>query len=396
MLGSIFIGLSGMNAYSGGLQTISNNVANLNTPGFKTTSVLFGDLFAFDNGSEFLGSTFGKNGSGVHIGSSLINFEQGELRQTGGALDLAIEGDGFLVLLKDDNTFYTRTGQFAVDKDGYISEQGTGYHLAILDDTGHAVPVNLDLRQIDPPVASTKVTFAGNLSSDVTSFTIDDIAVFDSLGTKHVWEATFTRGATVGTETEWTVTVEDAAGNTLSTSTVKFDGGTIDPTTSQFTVTDTPAGADALSVTFDLATGVTSFNGGTSSSLDHALIDGNAIGTLTSVGLDEDGQVKLTYSNGKTDTAGSVALADFRDSQAMTQIGNGLLRASHDAIVHLRASAGEGVGRLVSQQIEASNVDLAGQFGDLILVQRGFQACSQVVSVANDMIQQLFGIRGQG
>lgn len=391
MLGSIYIGLSGMNAYSGGLQTISNNVANLNTPGFKTTSVLFGDLFSFNRGSEFVGSTYSTRGSGVHIGSSRVNFAQGDLRQTGGALDLAIEGEGFLVLLNDDNTFYTRTGQFAVDNDGYVSQQGTGYRLAVLDSTGQAAPINLDDRQTYAPAATTRVEMSGNLQATETEVTVSNIAVYDSLGTKHTWTATFTQTATPG---EWSVAVKDSDGNSLGGGTIKFIGGTIDPTASQITITDSPVGANPLSVLLDFSAGTTSFNNG--AALQVASADGNAVGTLTTVTIDENGQFKLAYSNGKTDFAGSVAIADFRDPQALTQIGDGLLRASNDAQFRLSASATDGVGRLVSGQIEASNVDLAGQFGDLILVQRGFQACSQVVSVANDMIQQLFGIRGQG
>ena len=106
--------------------------------------------------------------------------------------------------------------------------------------------------------------------------------------------------------------------------------------------------------------------------------------------------MKLTYSNTKTELLGSVALADFRDPQQLQRAGNGLFENRGGGQHRLLSSGADGIGKLVSKQIEASNVDLAQEFGDLILIQRGFQASSQVVSVSNDMIQQLFGIRGQG
>jgi flagellar hook protein FlgE len=126
-----------------------------------------------------------------------------------------------------------------------------------------------------------------------------------------------------------------------------------------------------------------------------ASVDGAAAGTLSSVTIDDNGQVLLTYSNEKTETQGAVALANFRDPQQLTREGNGLYANSGHEVPRLSASATDGVGKLTPKTIEASNVDLSSEFGDLILVQRGFQACSQVVSVSNDMIQQLFAIRGQ-
>ena len=122
----------------------------------------------------------------------------------------------------------------------------------------------------------------------------------------------------------------------------------------------------------------------------------NGVGSLTTVTLDDTGKIKLTYSNAKTDLLGSVAIADFRDPQELQQVGDGHFRDTGTGEKRYLPSATEGVGTLLSKKIEASNVNLTQEFGDLILIQRGFQACSQVVSVSNDMIQQLFGIRGQG
>ncbi len=396
MLGAIYTGLSGMNAFSRGLQTISNNVANLNSQGFKTTTTSFSDVFSYGGGglTFFNGVGSGQPGNGVRFSGSRIDFGQGDLRQSQGDLDLAIQGTGFLVLLKDAKTYYTRTGQFVVDKDGYVSQQGTEYRLGVLDGTGRAVALNLDTRRTSVPVATTTVKFADNLSSSATTATVADLAVYDTLGGKQTWRAKFDK--VTGSSGEWTVSVTDQAGTTIGTQTLKFVGSAVDPTTTKLTFAGSFADANPVSVVFDFSSGVTSFSGGTTSTLRSSLIDGNAVGALTTVGIDDVGQVKLSYSNGKTETLGAVALADFRDPQQLRRLSGGLFENAGKGPSRLLTSGTEGIGRLLSKQTEASNVDLSQQFGDLILIQRGFQASSQVVSATNDMIQELFGIRGRG
>jgi flagellar hook protein FlgE len=397
MLGAIFAGLSGMNAHSKGLQTISNNVTNMNTPGFKADTVTFSDAFSQGSGglSYNLSSGSEQSGMGVHVAPPTIDFRQGDLRQTGNDLDLAIQGSGFLALLSGDKTFYARTGQFTIDDKGYIVQQGSGYRLAMLDGTNQLVPINVDSKRTDPPVATTKITFADNLSSTATDDTVSNIAVFDSAGGKHVWQVKFTPvgAASPG---QWNVAVSDEGGNAIGSGTLKFVGGIVDPASAKIDVSTSPAGAAALAVELDFSSGVTSFSSGSVSTLRAASVDGKGPGTLTSVTIDSDGKVKLTYSNAKEDLLGPVAIADFRDPQELERIGDGLFTAKGTEQHRYVASGVEGAGKLVSGEIEASNVNLADEFGELILIQRGFQASSQVVSVSNDMIQQLFAMRGQG
>lgn len=397
MLGAIYIGLSGMDAYSKGLQTISNNVSNLNTLGYKTTSVSFSDVFNYGGGG---GLTFSSGpatgfGDGVRVGESQINFKQGDLRQSDSDLDLAIQGTGFLVLLDNGKTYYARTGQFTVDAEGYISDQSSKFHLAVLNASNQAVPINIDAKRTSAPAATTKIVFADNLGASATDpFTLSNIVVYDSQGGKHVWSATFTPVS--GSSGTWSVNVKNESGQAVgSTGTIKFIGGVIDPTASQLTFSTGSSSATDVSVLFDFSQGVTSYSAG-ASTLRTASVDGNAVGSLTSVTVDTDGQIKLTYSNTKTDLVGYVALADFRDPQQLERVGNGMFQLKGAGQSRLLRSAAEGVGKLVSKQVEASNVDLSQEFGDLILIQRGFQASSQVVSVSNDMIQELFGIRGRG
>lgn len=396
MLGAIYIGLSGMNAYSKGLQTISNNVANLNTSGFKSTSVQFTDLHS-NGGAGLTYSGGSSSGSGVRIAASQVSFKQGDLRQTENDLDLAVQGSGFLVLIDGDKHFYARTGQFVVAEDGYIVQQGTDYRLGILDDKGSITALNIDAKRTSAPQKTTTITFADNISSSATQATVSGIKVYDGNGGEQTWTATFDKTTTTtGATSSWTVTVKDAAGATLGTSALNFIGSTVDPATSSLIINSSSTGADPIAVKLDFSSGVTSYSSGTTSTLRAASVDGHGVGALATVTVDDDGKIKLSYSNEESETLGAIAVADFRDQQKLERIGQGLFKSSGSSEMRLRASGVDGVGTVQSKQIEASNVDLSHEFGDLILIQRGFQASSQVVSISNDMIQQLFGIRGQG
>jgi flagellar hook protein FlgE len=334
-------------------------------------------------------------GSGVRFNKPSIDYSEGQLQQTGGELDLAIQGSGFLVLQKDGSTYYARTGQFAVGDDGYIALQGTAYRLTVLDANHQPSAVNVDAKRATAPGASTKVVFTDNLSTGSTTATVPNIKVFDGNGGTHTWQVVLTPTGTTAPG-EWTVAVTDETGGSVGSGKISFLGGAPDPTKSKVTITSSPANAPPLSVELDFSQGVTSYSSGTSSALRVASSDGKAAGTLTSVTVDDTGQIKLTYSNGATDVAGAVALADFRDPQQLARIGSGLFTDKGHGPMQVVASGQSGVGTLVSKQLEGSNVNLSQEFGNLILIQRGFQASSQVVSVANDMLQQLFGIRGQG
>ena len=397
MLGAIYIGLSGMSAYSKGLQTISNNVANLNTPGFKSSTTSFSDTFSYGGGGlAFTGGTdLRQSGTGVSFDQPHVDFRQGDLRQTGNDLDLAIQGSGFLALLDGGKTYYARTAEFVVDSEGFISQRGTGYRLAMLDGARQLVPINIDSKRSSLPVATTKIVFADNLSSGATEASVSNIAVFDSRGGQQNWQVKF-KPVGESAPNQWTVTVTDQTGATVGTSTLKFIGGIVDPSTAKLTIATTPAGADPLSVELDFSKGVSSFSSGTVSTLRAATVDGSGAGALTGVTFDAEGKVKLAYSNGKSELLGSVAIADFRNEQDLSRIGDGLFVQEGNGERRFVTSGSEGAGKLVSRQMEASNVDLAQQFGELIIIQRGFQASSQVVSVSNDMIQQLFAMRGQG
>lgn len=405
MLGAIYIGLSGMDAYSQGLQTISNNVANLNTLGYKSQTVNFSDLYS-SGGSGLTFSDGGHStGAGVRSGQPGKDFSQGTFQQTNNALDLAIQGQGFLVLQSGANTFYARTGSFGVDKDGFVSLKGAAggasYRLAVLNSANQPGAVNVNSKETSAPVATTTVKLQNNISSTAASASVTNVTVFDSTGGSHTWTiniapaTTTVSGVTTRTLGHWAATVLDESGATIGAGDLGFTGSTIDPATSKITITTSPAGAASFPVVLDFG-GVTSFNSGTTSTLQTGSIDGNAPGSLSTVTVDASGNLSLAYSNGQTVVVGAVALADFQDPQQLEAIGQGLYKNSGGQKSRLLASGSEGIGTIASSQLEASNVNLTQDFGALILIQRGFQASSEVISVSNDMIQQLFGIRGHG
>lgn len=225
MLGAIYIGLSGLSSYSEGLQAVSNNVSNLNTVGFKANNVTFCNVFgAGSSGSLEFGNQQPGNGYGVSIGELSINFDQGELRQTGRDLDLSIDGNGFFVLIDGDQQMFARTGSFVVNEEGFIVLQGTDFRLGVLDEDGRPISLNIDAFRTDAPEATSRVTFADNLSSTATQFNIPDLRVFGENGEENVWSVEFSRE-----ETEfdvWTVTVTNQAGEEIGTQTLNFaDGG---------------------------------------------------------------------------------------------------------------------------------------------------------------------------
>ncbi|MFT3727144.1 MAG: flagellar hook-basal body complex protein [Terricaulis sp.] len=386
MFGSIFTGLSGMQAFSSALRQISNNITNINSTGFKSSAASFSGLFGLGDQARP-----GNSEQGVALGPTRIDFAQGELRQTDRDLDLAVDGEGFLVLLKDADLYFARTGSFEVNDKGDIVLSGTDYRLTVLNEHGEPVTLNINQDRTSAPQATKTVTFTDNLSSTATSFDVSSIKVFDAAGASDTWRAHFARTAS-DAPGDWTMTVTNGQGAEIANEKIHFINGIIDPSTATIAVSDTAAGR---SVNFDFSHGVTSFSAGDSSTLSVSNADGFGPGDLLSVAVNDKGILQISYSNGQKKDLGAVTLAWFQDKGDLEQRSDGALTDRQTRPVFM-TTANDRVGTVTGKRLEASNVDLSREFGELILVQRGFQASSQVVSVSNDMIQQLFGIRGQG
>ena len=396
MLDSIYIGMTGLMGYSRGLKVISNNVANLNTPGFKSSHLQFADLFYSSGDSQSGGGVAVKRnmGLGLNTLSTSLNMRQGEFRQTGNSLDVAVDGDGMFVLRDSEGALrYTRAGQFDFDADGVLVSRTDGSKVMALDDEGRLSEIKLEGLRNNPAKATTSINFQGNLSNDDVDHVLGDVKVFDSLGGQHTLKVTFTNQAPT-TPGSWTVTVAEGT-TTIATGTVSFAAGQPVPGSSTLNFTYSPPGVPPLALTLDLAKDVTSFAAGTTSTLTMGTQDGFASGGLTSVAFDASGRLKLKYANGQTIDGVRLALARADTSDALEPMGGNVFMTKNSGAVHIGAAGTGAFGKVSAGLVELSNVDLSEEFSDLIITQRGYQAASQIVSTANEMIQVVFDMKSR-
>jgi len=399
MFDAIFIGTSGLQTFSAGLKVISNNVTNLNTPGFKSADAQFSNLYQADSGSGSgqLVSSGQRFGSGVMAGETLVNFQPGEMRQTGNPLDLSVNGEGFFITQEPGSNAqqaeyrYTRAGQFEFDKDGRLVVRGTDKQVVGLDDKGAQTPITLDGLRIQDPKPTSTVTLTGNLSSSATEVTVSTVKVIDAIGGEHVLKLVFKPKA--GNPGSWTVAVFDGA-TEVASGDVSFVDGRPANGSDSFSFSYTPPGVKTTSVKVELSKNATSFDTGAMSSLALGSVDGYSVGSLTKVSFDADGVMSLSYSNGQSSKGPRIALAVFDTNGSLTPIGNNEFGSEAGQGLHIGA-ANQGIyGGIGSSQIEGSNVDLATEFSDLIVTQRGYQAASRIVSTANELLQDLYDMKG--
>jgi flagellar hook protein FlgE len=399
MLGTIYVGLAGMNAYSKGLDVISNNVANLNTTGFKAGLASFSNVVY----RNFTGATPGTAGTtiagaGVQANADQQNFRQGDLRQTSNPLDAALDGNGFFVLERDGQRYYTRAGSFEFGKDGILTERITGAHVMMSSDSSSLGPLQIDQYRTFPPRATSAVSLRGNLArTGSATANLNPLRVYDSSGAEHSLRVRFTRSS--GDPLSWTVEVTTTTGAVLGSGTLRFNAdGTpaADNATISATVTPDNLPPFTFSLNFGAANsyaGVSSLVNNSSSLIELAHQDGLQLGTLSATNFDERGNLEVAYSNGERKKIGRLVLASFDSGGDLLSLGDGKYVTREGRTPVLSAGMEFGLGRVTGQSLELSNVELTEQFTDLIMVQRGYQASSQMTSVANEMMQQLLSMQ---
>lgn len=397
MLDSIYVGLTGLIGYQKSLKVISNNVANLNTPGFKSSQLQFADLFYTSQGANTATPDGAAQfGTGLNTLATVFDFKQGQIRQTGNDMDAAVDGNGLFVLKdKEGNLRFSRAGQFSFDSDGFLVAQSSGARVLGLGEDGQLTDISLTGIRVNAPKATSKVAFSGNLSSTADQDVINSVKVIDALGGEHLLKLTFKNNAST-TPGGWTVTVSDDKGD-VGTGDIGFQNGIPDPAASSFTLTYAPAGTSGTPITFDFSTDTTSFSSGTQSTLAVKSQDGFAAGALTKVSFDKDGNLLATYSNGQVTKPQRLALASFeRPDATLTEIGGNEFTAVQGSnTVHFGNAGTDVFGKISSGVVEISNVDLSQEFSDLIVTQRGYQASSQLISTANELVQELLDMRGK-
>jgi flagellar hook protein FlgE len=298
--------------------------------------------------------------------------------------------DGERLYGRGGEQVYTRAGQLEFGTDGILTDRASGARVMGYEG-GTLRAISIDSLRTSAPVPTTEVQLSGNLSPGSASSNLNNLVVFDGSGRQRTLSLLFTRDTSDATH--WFTEVRDENSALLGTSEVRFQ----------------PNGAPAeggSSFGFKLAdqeirvvlgdpgtfSGVTNFSGPAQSDLQVRKQDGTAAGSLTSATFDESGALRLSYSNGKTVSGATLALAWFDDLQAL-RLSAGSVFVNDGTQTPVIGSAREGMmGRIAAGRVELSNVELTEQFTDLIILQRGYQASSQVTSVANEMIQQLLDL----
>lgn len=387
MLDSINIGVSGLLGFERGLRVIANNTANMNTPGYKSSTLQFADLL----GSGAAGDGV-QLGQGVSTSATHVDFRQGELRQTGNDLDLALDGQG-MFMLRDaqGETRYTRAGQFKLDADGALVHRGDGNKAIGVGADGRFTEISVAGLRTSAAKATATARLIGNLSSTSSEQTVGSVKIFDAAGSEHVLSVKFTNLAPAKPQ-GWKVELLDGS-TSVGTAQVDFVDGKPTVDTQRLSFTYTPAGQAAQALTLDLSRDVTSFAAGSLSTLAMTSQDGFGPGALTRIAIDASGTLVATYSNGQTVNGARLALGRFESEDAVKDLGGNLFGEANGAGWKQGVAGEGGFGSVRAGSLEMSNVDLSREFSDLVIMQRGYQASSQVVSTANDMLQELFGMK---
>ncbi len=397
MIDSIFVALSGMLGHERGLNVISNNVSNMNTPGFRGSTVSFADVFIGTTPNGLSNGLVRQRGLGGGLDASRtqVDFRAGERQPTGQELDLLLKGEGFFILQDEDGEIrYSRAGNFAFNADDELVVRDQKIKVMTRTAGGQLVPVTLKELRSSAAKATGEVLFGDILSPSDPEHTIQSLDVFDQQGVKHTVRITFARDTTTpptGTNTiRWQVKIFEGDAEIGSTS---FDFvGTV-PLGSPANVLLGLKNTKPLAVDFAFGTvSGSDLGANVQSSLTVRKQDGFGTGTITGRTFDDRGVLKITYSNGQTADGPKLALAQISDQNGLVEVGNSLFAYRGSQAVILR-EAGEDL-QVESRSLERSNVNLTEEFSELILMQRGYQASSQVLSTANDMLQQLFDLRG--
>ena len=437
---SMFTAVSGMNVNGQALGVVGDNIANMNTHGFKSSSVVFGDIVSQTSGALGIGR-------GTLINAIGQEFTQGSFENTPNVLDMAIDGDGLFVVKKGSETLYTRAGQFGIDKNGYaVNPNGyvlQGYQYSVSGASTTAV-TDINVASINSqPDDTNTVTVFSNLDSRASTLAAFDVAtaettsnftstitVYDSLGQGHVLNIYYRKNEAIsvangyaaghpalgGNQWQWYAVVgasdsfsgsaeiqaqgtlefntdgalyaQNASTYRLASGGFDFSGGTTLGQTMVFDFGDdieNDLSATGLEGTTQFATN------STTSFLNQ---DGYSAGTLKSLSINDEGVMSGIFTNGQTKNIAQVVLAKFISQEGLIKQGKSLYSESFDSGQPIVTAPGNsGTGGILSNTLELSNVDLAGEFVRMIILQRGFQANSRMVSTSDDLLQELVNLK---
>ena len=431
LTGALFSGVSGINSNGNALNIIGDNIANVNTVGFKSARAVFFDLLSVEVGGS-------KIGTGSRLAAATRSFVQGGIETTNSSTDLAIQGRGMFIL-KDTQggTFYSRAGQFGLDEQGKLTNpSGLLVQGIQLDPDGNPTSgvTNIVLGQsVVPPSETTTMSVVANLDATAaeptpaipadapgtssapgnwfaaSSFSTV-LTIFDSLGEGHDLTILFRKTATAN---EWDYRVlangaEISGGTAGELEQVNAAGGKLafNPDGSLDTTAPTNTLITALgAVTW--ANGATAqtiaaadilFDGTTQFALPSSVSvlnqDGSRAGVLKGINIGNDGIITGLFTTGGTQPLYRLALGDFTNPEGLTHIGNSLFLESPDSGPVLMGSPADGsFGTVLSGSLELSTVDLATEFVKMVTTQRGFQASSRTITVTDTLLEEVANLK---
>ena len=412
MFTSFSTALSALRADSTAIDVVGNNLANLNSTGYKTNVVSFHDLVTQ---SLAVGNGETQVGFGVARPTTFREFTQGALQTTGGVLDAAIQGDGFfLVRGLDGSTQFTRGGNFQVDRNGTLVTatgemvQGWTQTNGVVDTNGATGNITVPTGTINAPVPTTTFSLDLNLNAAATAGPPADtfstaVQVFDSLGESHIVTAKFTKNVAAG-QWDYSVTVPTAdlkAAFTPVTGSLKFDSqgklvtpAAADPATA-VKITGLADGAADLTLNWNVYNGasarITQY--AQPSTVSAVNQDGAASAQLVRVGISDGGNVVALFSNGKQATVGQLAMVSIRNPESLLAAGNNnFIAGGNTAGPAIGLPGTGGRGNVVGGAVETSNVDIAREFTNLIVLQRGYQANAKIITTVDQLSQDTINL----
>lgn len=401
--------LSGLNANSLAIDTVSGNLANLNTTGYMDEQVSFQDLLS---GIDTPSNT---SVSGSVVAQTASQFSQGSITTTGQPFDAAIQGNGFFVLnAPDGQQSFTRQGDFTVNSSGELlgaggeNVQGWNAAGATLSTSGATGNIVLPVSGSQQPVATANMTISANLSANtaVNGTFSSPIQVYDAEGNTHTLTATYTESSANNWSYNVTIPAADVGATgapvVVGSGTLTFNGSgqltspaPTDPP-STIAVTGLADGASDMSINWNFYTsqGTPTLTQYSEASANLASTqDGTAAGQLTGTSIGANGQISATYSNGSSVVVAQIALASVLNPDSMQNLGNNTFSVtSATATPIIGTSATGSRGQITGGALESSTVDIATEFTNLLTFERGYQANSKVITTEDDVMQSTIGL----
>jgi flagellar hook protein FlgE len=419
MAGSFSAGLSGLNANGAYLNVIGNNLANINTVGFKASSVTFQDLVSQTVGGSSTNPM--QVGLGVVTGSISPVFSQGAIDSTKEATNVAIQGNGFFVVRGNGGNSYTRAGNFSFDSGGKLvtpdGQYVQGYTsinatTGAINTTGTITDITVPPGVLRPPAATTSFLTKSNLDSDAAvgaTFTTP-VQIYDSLGKPHVATVLYTKTGAAAWSYEVTVPSTEATGTAGTTAgtirlgpigAITFNGlGVMTAPAADVSLpgpTTWTNGATVNAINWDLfdanlTPALTGFKSPSStSSIDQ---NGAAPGQIDDITITADGTIMATFGAGQSVAVAQLAMATFNNPKGLLKLGSSRFGESQAAgIANIGTAGTGGRGSLIGSALEGSNVDIAQEFTNMIVAQRGYQANSKTITTADELMVETLSLK---